>query len=107
MIYSCLSFVPLPSQHLSSLLLSHFFILTFKGITMVPRVLVGARTNDDEAVSEPVAIGSSPTHSSPGAVHLVAEAADGKGPLRASRTIFLSQGVLTQDLFAGESLGRR
>ena len=72
---------------------------------MVPRVLIGPRTNDDDAVSEPIPIGGA----APAAggkqdppLHAVAEAADGKGPLRASRTLFLSQGVLPRDLFAGE-----
>ncbi|GAX82253.1 hypothetical protein CEUSTIGMA_g9681.t1 [Chlamydomonas eustigma] len=72
-----------------------------QSITMVPRVLVGARTNADDAMSE-----SLPLHSAPGpypgapALHMVAEAADGRGPLRVCRTMFLTQGVLTPDLFA-------
>ena len=68
---------------------------------MIPRVLVGARTNDDEAVSEPLSLGATGTQPPP--LHLVAEAADGRGPLRACRTIFLSQGRLTRNPFAGES----
>ena len=72
---------------------------------MMPRVLVGIRTNEDAAaaVSEPLPLGATGLGPAAGlpAVHLVAEAADGRGPLRACRTLLLSQGALTCDLFAG------
>ena len=80
---------------------------------MIPRVLFGARTNDDDAVSEPLALGGGPPAAAsasgppPPPLHLVAEASDGRGPLRACRTLFLSQGRLTRDPFAGEEDGRR
>eukprot|EP00955_Chlamydomonas_euryale_P026070 274914-Chlamydomonas_euryale.AAC.2 len=68
---------------------------------MPPRVLVGARTNNDKASSEALALGAAPG-AAPGcpAVHFVAEAADGRGALRCARTYFLSQGQLTRNPFA-------
>ena len=35
-------------------------------------------------------------------MHFIVEAADGRSPVRAARTYFLSQGVLTPNLFASE-----
>ncbi|KAG1661518.1 hypothetical protein FOA52_000028 [Chlamydomonas sp. UWO 241] len=69
--------------------------------TMPPKVLAGARTNDDAAASEPLALSDAPGPS-PGAppLHFVAEAADGRGPLRCARTYFLSQAALTRNPFA-------
>ncbi len=71
-----------------------------QGVTMMPRVLVGARTNDDDAASEPLALGAAPGAAGMPALHRGAEAADGRGPMRACRTLFLTQGSLTRNLFA-------
>ena len=72
---------------------------------MPPTLLAGARTNslDDAAPLDPVALRAAPGPA-PGlpALHLVAEAADARSPLRVSRTYFLSQGVLTHNHFAGD-----
>eukprot|EP00195_Chlamydomonas_chlamydogama_P002993 CAMPEP_0202922708 /NCGR_PEP_ID=MMETSP1392-20130828/78065_1 /ASSEMBLY_ACC=CAM_ASM_000868 /TAXON_ID=225041 /ORGANISM="Chlamydomonas chlamydogama, Strain SAG 11-48b" /LENGTH=588 /DNA_ID=CAMNT_0049616349 /DNA_START=166 /DNA_END=1928 /DNA_ORIENTATION=- len=101
-----------------------------KAVTMMPRIVFGARTNSDSAVSEAVTLGAAPGPGSRSggteviallhllarvckhvpcqcsgahALHFVAEAADPRGPLRAARTYFLSTGALTRNMFADPS----